>query len=245
MTRLCSLLASLLVVKVTMTVLRGYVAYLPPDFNVDFLRGRESHFWSGYHLAFYTHIISGPLSLLLGLALVSSRLRKRFPAWHRRLGRVQAANTIFLVAPSGLWMAAHAQAGLIAGAGFMVLALLTATFTALGWQAARQRRYASHERWMLRSFALLSSAVVLRLMGGLAVVLETQAEWVDLVTAWASWLLPLLVLEVWFKVRGRTIFRRNVRSWNELASEQGTFDRRVRPSAEAVPAPFQAIGTRR
>jgi hypothetical protein len=37
--------AALLIVKVTLSVILGYRDYLPPNFDADFLLGRESYFW--------------------------------------------------------------------------------------------------------------------------------------------------------------------------------------------------------
>ncbi|MGC1273617.1 MAG: DUF2306 domain-containing protein [Planctomycetaceae bacterium] len=101
--RLLSVLTAILIVKVTLSVVWGYRDYLPPDFNADFLRGRQSYFFDGYQWAFYAHIVAGPVTLLAGLLLVSDRFRMRRPVWHRGLGRIQAAAVLLFVAPSGLW----------------------------------------------------------------------------------------------------------------------------------------------
>jgi hypothetical protein len=100
--RVLTILAVLLICKVTLSVVLGYRDYFPPNFDADFLQGREVYFWGLYALAFYTHLMSGPASLLLGTVLVSDRLRTGAPTWHRRLGRVQAALVLLLLAPSGL-----------------------------------------------------------------------------------------------------------------------------------------------
>jgi hypothetical protein len=121
---------------VTLSVVIEYRHYFPPNFESDFLRGREPYFWGAYHWAFYTHLMSGPASLLLGTILVSDRFRRTVPTWHRRLGRTQAACVLLLVTPSGLWMAYYAATGAIAAAGLGLLAIATAACIALGWRAA-------------------------------------------------------------------------------------------------------------
>ncbi len=103
---------------------------------------------------------------------------------------------MFLVTPSGLWMAYRAEAGPIAGLGFAALAVATGTCVALGWRSAVQRRFADHRRWMWRCYLLLCSAVVLRLIVGLATVTGFQGAWLDPVVAWVSWLLPLMAFEL-------------------------------------------------
>ncbi len=192
-----SALTSVLIVKVALGVLLEYGNYFPPDFQSDFLRGREAYFWGGYQWAFYFHLISGPASLLLGTILVSDWFRSRVPMWHRRLGRFQVANILLLVAPSGLYMSWYADTGAIAGAGLGTLAIATAACAGLGWRAAVTRRFAIHRRWMLRTFILLCSAVVIRMIGGLATVLEFDAVWLYPASCWVSWLLPVLVFESW------------------------------------------------
>jgi uncharacterized membrane protein len=192
-----STLTAVFVVKVALGVLLEYGNYFPPNFQSDFLRGRGSYFWGGYHWAFYAHLIAGPASLLLGTILVSDWFRSRAPAWHRRLGRMEVALILLLVAPSGLYMSCYAETGAIAAAGLGLLAISTATCAMLGWRAAVTRRFAMHRRWMLRTFILLCSAVVIRMIGGLATVLEFDAPWLYPASCWMSWLLPLLIFECW------------------------------------------------
>lgn len=192
---LLKLAAVLLIGKVTLSVLVGYRDYLPPNFEADFLLGRERYFWGAYGWSFYTHLAAGPASLLLGTLLVSRRFRTRFPRWHRRLGRVQVCCVLLLLVPSGLWMACYAATGAVAGVGLGLLAMATAASVWLGWRRALARRFADHERWMLRTYVLLCSAVVIRLIGGLATVAHYDGLWLYGVSTWASWLVPLAIFE--------------------------------------------------
>jgi uncharacterized membrane protein len=194
--RILTLLAGVLILKVTTSVVSNYHNYFPPDFASDFLRGRESYFVGAYQWAFYTHIVSGPVSLILGLILIGERSRARYPKWHRYLGRIQAACVLLLVTPSGLWMAYYAAAGPIAAVGLAALAIATATCVSLGVRSAVTRRFADHRRWMWRCYLLLCSAVVLRLIGGLATVTGMAAPWVDSLATWMSWLVPLTAFEL-------------------------------------------------
>jgi hypothetical protein len=203
-----STLMAVLVVKVALGVLLQYGDYFPPDFQSDFLRGREAYFWRGYHWAFYVHLIAGPATLLFGTLLVSDWFRSRAPLWHRRLGRIQVAAILLLVAPSGLYMSWYAETGAIAAAGLGTLAIATAACAGAGWRAAVTRRFAVHRRWMLRTFLLLCSAVVIRMIGGLASVLAFDAPALYPASCWMSWLLPLLVFEIsqqFFEQRARLL----------------------------------------
>lgn len=187
--------AALVVLRVTVAVVLEFRNYFPADFNSDFLQGRESYFYGPYQGAFYTHILSGPLSLILGLILLNDRFRARYPAAHRLLGRVQGVDVLFVVCPSGLWMAWDAAGGPVSAASFGLLAIVTAACTARGWRAAVAGQYAIHKRWMNRSFVLLCSAVVLRVVGGLGTVLQVESSWYDPVASWACWMIPLAAFE--------------------------------------------------
>jgi hypothetical protein len=144
--RILALLAGFLVLKVTMSVLSNYYNYFPASFASGFLSGRESHFFGTYQWAFYTHILAGPVSLVVGLILIGERSRARFPKLHRWLGRIQVACVLLLVTPSGLWMARHAAAGPIAGVALAALAVATSACVALGARAAVTRRFMDHRR---------------------------------------------------------------------------------------------------
>ncbi len=193
--RLLRFVTALLAARVLVGILANYPSYAPPDFGSEFLHGREGYFGSWYRWAFYAHILSGPASLVLGFVLVSDAARAWSPRWHRRLGWGQVGCILLLVTPSGLAMAWYAAAGTIAAAGLGTLAVATGGSAALGARAARTRRFGDHRRWMWRGHLLLCSAIVLRLMGGLATVAEWYAPWVDPLTAWACWIVPLAAFE--------------------------------------------------
>jgi uncharacterized membrane protein len=193
--RLITVVVALLIVRVTIEVMLGYVNYFPPNFSSDFLHGRDAYF-SRYQWAFYPHIVTGPLALFVGLVLMSDRFRMRYPRWHRWLGRVHVANVVLVVLPSGFVMGFDAAAGTPAVISFVLLTGLTAFCTTMGWRTAMQRRFAVHRRWMQRSYLLLCSAVVLRILGGLGTVFAVPWLWYDVVIVWASWVLPFAVFEL-------------------------------------------------
>ncbi len=143
-----ALLALVLVLKVTASIVWNYRDYFPPNFRSDFLQGRQAYFFGEYAAAFYAHVAAGPATLLLGLLLVSDRFRQRWPLWHRRLGKLQIALVLLLLVPGGLWMARYAASGAVAGAGFGALAIATGGCALLGWRSAVRRRFEQHRRWM-------------------------------------------------------------------------------------------------
>ena len=191
----------LLAIKILVAILVEYQHYFPPSFTSDFLDGRAAYFWRGYHLVFYIHIISSPCALMLGAWLAWSGFRvsqqnvtkgmSRMRV-HRRLGRVQIALVLALVAPSGAVMAAYTRDNATAALGFLSLAGCTFATAVAGWFAAARDCWHEHARWMTRCLILLSSALVLRLMGGLTVWGEFEAETAYAMAAWGSWCIPLL-----------------------------------------------------
>ncbi len=198
-------MAAVVVLRVTAGIVLGSLDYFPPDFNADFLRGREATFFGSYQWAFYPHVVVGPLTMLLGLLLVSTAFRTRWPQWHRRLGRLQVLCVLGVIAPSGLWMACYTQTGPFGMASFVLQSVLTGVCAALGWRAAVQRRFAIHRRWMLRTFALLLSAIVLRVLAGTATLFGYGPAWFDPLAIWLSWTLPLAVIESWPWLRARIL----------------------------------------
>lgn len=194
--RCLTALTGLFIVKSAVQISATYTGYFPPDFETRFLTGRQTYFFDGYHIGFYAHILAGPPTLLLGLILLHRPTRQRFPRLHRRLGKVQVALILLLLTPGGLVMAQYAESGAVAGAAFGCLAVATAGTCLLGWRTAAQRQLAAHQRWMLRNYTLLCSAVVLRILGGLATVAQVSADWSYPLSAWLCWLGPLTVCEI-------------------------------------------------
>ncbi len=186
-------------------ILQNYSSYFPPDFNATFLLDREAYFHGIYRAAFFVHLVSSPIALVCGLFLVSSHSRRWLPKVHKLVGRVHLANVCFAVAPSGFVMSFYALGGFVSTAAFLSLSVLTCMTALLGFWHARQQRFEAHQRWMWRSWILLSSAIALRLMAMVAEPFGWDPIGVYRFTAWASWLLPLMILElsVWLRVNAQ------------------------------------------
>jgi len=201
--RVLQWLAANLILRVLVAIVAEYPRYFPPDFESPFLMGRESTFRGAYRVAFYAHIVAGPIVLLNGLILLNDRLRTRRPSWHRMLGRIQAILVVFVLAPSGIVMAGESYGGWAAGACFALLAILTAGYTAVGVRSAIRGRFESHRHWMLRSYVLICSAVALRLVSGaLEQIGVSDPEAAYVAAAWCSWLLPLAGFEILNRASG-------------------------------------------
>lgn len=187
----------ILLAKVLATIVLEYRWYFPANFDAAFLVGRRDSFAGLYAVAFYTHILSGPPTLLLGAFLMLSGKRQRFLALHRLGGRVKVFLILAALVPSGLVMAAWSLAGPIATTGFMALALATAASAVATVYYACAGRIVQHEQWARRCFVLLISPLILRLAMGTLIVLQFESLWAYRLNAWLSWLAPLVIYEVW------------------------------------------------
>ncbi|MFC8721156.1 DUF2306 domain-containing protein [Kitasatospora sp. NPDC057198] len=147
------------------------------------------------HLApLLLHIGGGIGALSLGLLQFLPGLRARRPALHRWTGRgyVLAAAATGL---GGLLIAPHGLYPPVAPLGFALLAVLTLTTTALGLHHARHGRVPAHHRWMLRSYALMFTAVTFRLWLLALGPTGLPAAAIYASGAWVSWIINLAVAE--------------------------------------------------
>jgi uncharacterized membrane protein YsdA (DUF1294 family) len=104
------------------------------------------------------HIFFGALALLSGPAQFSSRLRRRHLCFHRVLGRVYVAS-VLLAAVLALLLSAGGDLfiGECVHAGAWMICTLAAFLT------ARNRQIVQHCQWMIRSYAVTFTFILLRL----------------------------------------------------------------------------------
>ena len=125
-------------------------------------------------VAFWVHIISAGLALAVGPFQFAKPVRRRFPAVHRWIGRSYVVSVAFASA-SGLVMAFYSSAALIGFFGFGTLAVLWGWTTYRGYRTIRAGDIASHQAWMIRSFALTFAAPTLRLWLGTMIGVQLLA----------------------------------------------------------------------
>ena len=181
--------------KVVVVILLEYRNYFPADFTSNFLAGREAYFFGSYRVAFYAHIVSGPICLLIAAFLMFSGKQKSLHRWHRWLGKALAFLVLLIMLPSGFVMATRSFTGPIAAAAFFVLTFVTAICVVMASYHASQRRFAVHQLWATRSFILLCSPLLLRLITGATIFFAVESEWSYRFAAWGSWLIPLTIFE--------------------------------------------------
>jgi uncharacterized membrane protein len=103
------------------------------------------------------HIISVIPYSLLGAVQFAPALRRRWPGWHRRVGRMLVVSGV-VSALTGLWMA-HFYPwppldGIIVYVERLVFGSAMLASLVAGILAVRRRDFAAHGRWMIRAYAI-------------------------------------------------------------------------------------------
>ncbi len=155
--------------------------------------------------ALLTHVCGAVLAILTMPVQLSGRIRRRRPRIHRLTGRVYVVGVV-VGGAGGLALSTVALGGAVARVGFACLAVAWLATTAIALLAIRRRDIATHRRWMLRSAALTSAAITLRLYLGLVGAVAGAAPTSEAFAtayaaiAWLSWV-PNLALAWWWTSR--------------------------------------------
>ncbi len=141
------------------------------------------------------HIVGGTIALLSGPIQLWLGIADRRIDLHRKLGIVYIVG-VAIGASGAFWLAAHPTFGWVYGAGLGSMALAQVLTTSLAFVAIKRSLIEQHKEWMIRSYVGTFSFVTYRLFGLLMGPLQlgTYAE-LNIVLAWGSWALPLLVTE--------------------------------------------------
>lgn len=148
-----------------------------------------------HRIALTIHAGAAALALLIGPWQFVAGLRERHLALHRALGRCYAT-AVFIGWLASIIVALHAQTGLCAAAGFLVLGFCWVTATAMAVWKVAHRDIAAHRRWMIRSYALTAAGITLRIYLGGAIALNLPFIVVYPIIAWACWVPNALIAEL-------------------------------------------------
>ncbi|MFI7117295.1 DUF2306 domain-containing protein [Amycolatopsis sp. NPDC049868] len=179
---------------------------MPPYLSLDPSRSRvpqppgfTSHYWF-----LSAHVLFGSIAMAGALLQIWPWFRAKYPAVHRKIGRVYVFAGVLPAGLLALTVGAMSPFGPATRVANVVAGVLWLGCTFAGWRAARQRRFADHRRWMIRSFALTMSIIVSRVVTPIAMItleprLETtfggsEIAFSQSVAAISAWLSPTLVL---------------------------------------------------
>ncbi|GAB3247809.1 DUF2306 domain-containing protein [Chitinimonas naiadis] len=163
--------------------------------------------------AMVVHVALAGLVISGGLLQLLPWLRQRVPLLHRWNGRLYMLGAL-LASSAGLYMVwvKGAVGDLSQHLGLTLDAILIFVFAALAWRAARQRRFDQHRRWALRLFMVVSGVWFFRVGLMFWLMLNQGPVGFDMhsftgptltVLAFADYLLPLAMLELYFLAQRR------------------------------------------
>ena len=189
-------------------VVAAFLAYsVPPYLTLDPARSRvpapagfAAHYWF-----LVAHITFGTIAIVSVVLQIWPWLRRTHPVAHRRIGRAYVFAGVLPSAAMAVTIGAVSPFGPVVGTLDVVAALLWLGFTIAGWRAVRQRRFADHRKWMIRSFAMCMNTLMTRALSpvGFLVVmprgLGKEAMILSAATVSAALsVLTLLLLSQWW-----------------------------------------------
>lgn len=159
------------------------------------------------------HLIGAALVMLAGAVQLVPGVRNRFPAFHRWNGRVYMLTAVML-SGAGIYMTwSRGSVGDIPQhLGSTLNLILIWVFAALALRYALARDFATHRRWALRMFIVLSGSWFIRIMLFLTLFIFKGPIGFDPTTftgpyltflSFADYLLPLLILELYLRTQTR------------------------------------------
>lgn len=162
----------------------------------------------GLHLLFVVAIIAG------GVFQLIPRIRRKMPAFHRWNGRAYlvAAAILSVGGLAMVWLRGGMVGDLPQHLGVSLNALLILGFAAIAWRHARARRFDLHRRWALRLFLAVSGVWFFRIGLMFWIVVNQGPAGFDPESftgpflsflSFAQYLLPLGVLELYFRAQKR------------------------------------------
>jgi tetratricopeptide (TPR) repeat protein len=191
-------------------------------YGLTALRG-DYHGWKVTHgylpgvtkgnLSVAVHLISGAMLMLAGAIQLVPQVRNRFPAFHRWNGRIYMLSALALTL-AGVYIhwIRGAVGDLSQHIGATVNALLIWICGAMALRYALARDFKTHRRWALRFFLVVSASWFIRIMLFLWFMIFRAPVGIDPATftgpvptvfIYAQYLLPLAVLEIYFRAQDR------------------------------------------
>ena len=114
-------------------------------------------------IALVIHVIAGMVCLLSSLLQFFRPMLRRAPWLHRWLGRIYVWSILAFLSPTGFYLAFFAHGGSLGTLGFLLLGVITTVTTWKGWVAMRRHQIQQHVAWMIRSFAMVTTALTFRI----------------------------------------------------------------------------------
>ena len=163
--------------------------------------------------AIAAHVASAAIIMFAGSLQLIPQIRNRFPVFHRWNGRTYMSFAV-LGGAAGLYLTwiRGTVGDLSQHIGSSLGALLIFLFAALALRSALARDFIAHRRWALRLFLVVSGAFFIRLILFVSGVIfkgpfgfnpQTFTGPFLTFNTFAQYLVPLAVLEIYFRAQGR------------------------------------------
>jgi hypothetical protein len=162
------------------------------------------YFWAKRY-TMLPHMIGGTAALLLGAVQVWLGLTGRTGVLHRRVGWAYVWS-VGIGTVGAIHMSSVVPGHFAYASGLFFNAIVWAIATAVAVWAMHHRNVELHRDWMLRSYVLALAFTVARVMLPLfrafvEVPPDPLADDIQAATAWACWIVPLFMLEIYFAWR--------------------------------------------
>ncbi len=145
-----------------------------------------------WNISFYTHIVFGGISLLVGWLQFSKKLRENRPRLHRNIGKIYFTS-VTISALAGFYIALFATGGAIAATGFLSLSLLWLYTTTMGLLSIRKGNVPKHQAMLFFSYAATFAAVSLRIWLPILIIIIGDFIPAYQIVAWLCWVPNMLV----------------------------------------------------
>ncbi|MEO0507007.1 MAG: DUF2306 domain-containing protein [Bacteroidota bacterium] len=160
------------------------------------------------NLAVALHLLFSVIVLLGGPLQFSAKLRAKFPRFHRVSGRIYIFSGI-LISLSGVYMVftKGTVSGWLGDVSISINAFLVVLCAFFAIQQARQKQFASHQRWAMRLFLVMSGVWFFRIGLMFWLFVNGGPLGFDPVTfrgpflvflGFSQYILPLLFAEIFF-----------------------------------------------
>ncbi len=145
------------------------------------------------------HVACELACLPTGLLLLSRRGRERWPRFHRIVGRGYASVVLFVMVPTGVYLAPYSKLGWASGSGFALSAVVLFATTLDSIQAARRGDAQHHRVAALHSFAQVASAISFRIYHLAFQLLDLPYETNYIASVWLSVIGNAVLAELWIR----------------------------------------------
>ena len=151
----------------------------------------------------YSHVFFGGIALVLGPFQFRRNLLLRNRPLHRRLGQAYVICST-MIGVSGMYMAAWSYGGWVTHLGFGLLGFLTFMSALKAYFHIRAHEVAAHRAWMIRNYALIFAAVMLRIEMPLMASAMQEFDTPYAIVSWLCWVPNLLWAEWYLRRSHRT-----------------------------------------